>query len=254
MVALVTGASSGIGYAFAKELAGRGYDLTLVARNRDRLIEAREKLVQQFGANVDMIVADLADRRDVAKLEKYLSENNIEVLVNNAGFGLNEPLLSTNTEIQERAMDVMATAVHILSSAAGRGMVERGSGRIINIGSVSAWIYKGNYSAIKRWVVSYTRALADELDGTGVSATVVCPSWAKTNLHASAGVKRPKLPNWAWVSPERVARDALVAAERGKVLCIPKWQWKIAVWFLGIAPAGFASSVSKKIRNSRKGR
>lgn len=254
MVALVTGASSGIGYAFANELAGRGYDVTLVARDPERLAEAQKTLTEKFRVNVETIVADLADRADVARLEKYIGDNDVEVLVNNAGFGLNEPLLSTNTEIQERAMDVMATAVHLLSSAAGRAMVARGNGKIINIGSVSAWIYKGNYSAIKRWVVSYTRALADELDCTGVSATVVCPSWAKTNLHARAGVKRPKLPSWAWVSPEQVARDALNAAERGKVLCIPKWQWKVAVWFLRHAPAGFASGVSKKIRNSRKGR
>ena len=250
--ALITGATSGIGHAFAVELASEGYDLVLVARDENRLKEVAGDLHGRYRVEAQVLPGDLGVREDVDKIQEFLRENPVEVLVNNAGFSLNEPLIGGDTDLQRRAMDVMATSVLLLTDAAGRSIVENGKGTIINIGSVSAWIIKGNYSAIKRWVVTYTQALADELADTGVQATVVCPGWVKTELHARAGVKRPKLPGWAWNEPRDVARAALKGAKAGKVLVVPKLQWRLAVWFLNHGPAALPRFVSRKIRSSRK--
>lgn len=251
--ALITGGTSGIGLAFADELAGRGMDLVLVARDEQRLAQAAEDLTRRHGVQVETIRADLGVRADLDPVIERLTDGDrpVDVLVNNAGFGLNASLLDPDTSIQERAMDVMCTAVLILAGAAGRAMVERGRGTIINVASVSAWILKGNYSAIKQWVLTYTKALALELDGTGVQATAVCPSWVKTELHARAGVARPKLPGWAWVEASEVARCALSAAQHGRVVAVPSGVWRIAVWFLDHGPEALPRYVARKIISSR---
>ena len=251
--ALVTGGTSGIGLAFASELASRGHDVVLVARDAERLASTAAELSGRHGCTVETITADLGVRADLDPVIARLGDlrRPVDVLVNNAGFGLNASLLDEDVSVQERAMDVMCTAVLILAGAAGRSMRTRGQGSIINVSSVSAWIIKGNYSAIKRWVLTYTQALALELDGTGVQATAVCPGWVKTELHERSGVKRPSLPGWAWVSPDEVARAALDAAQRGQVVAIPTRRWQVAVWVLEHAPAALPRAISRKISTSR---
>ena len=252
--ALVTGGTSGIGKAFAAELAGRGYDLVLVARDESRLSRTAAELHDRYGCDVETLRADLAVRGDLDPIIDRLTDPDrpVDILVNDAGFGLNASLLAEDTTIQERAMAVMCTAVLILAGAAGRSMKARGQGIIINVSSVSAWIVKGNYSAIKRWVLTYTQALALELDGTGVQASAVCPGWVKTELHERAGVARPKLPGWAWVEASEVARCALDGAAASKTVVIPTRKWRAAVWFLEHSPDALARAVSSKITKSRR--
>ena len=251
--ALITGGTSGIGLAFATELAADGFDLVLVARDAGRLAGVRERLQNRFGVEVETLVADLGVRADLDPVIGRLTdpERPVQVLVNDAGFGLNASLLAPETAPQERAMAVMATAVLILAGAAARAMVARGSGTIINVASVSAWIIKGNYSAIKRWVITYTQALDLELAGTGVQATAVCPGWVKTEFHARAGVARPRLPEWGWVSPRAVARAALRDAGRGRVVSVPTRRWRLAVWVLAHTPAALPRYISSRISRSR---
>lgn len=251
--ALVTGGTSGIGLAFAAELAERGHDLVLVARDPARLQQTASELTGRFGCRVETLTADLAVRADLDPIVARLTDPQrpVDVLVNNAGFGLNASLLDADVTVQEQAMAVMCTAVLILGGAAGRAMKSRGRGTIINVSSVSAWIIKGNYSAIKRWVLTYTQALALELAGTGVQATAVCPGWVKTDLHERAGVSRPKLPGWAWVDATEVARTALAAAGRGKVVAVPTRRWRLAVWALEHGPAALPRYISRKISKSR---
>ncbi|MDR1355223.1 MAG: SDR family NAD(P)-dependent oxidoreductase [Propionibacteriaceae bacterium] len=251
--ALVTGGTSGIGLAFARALARMGDDLILVARDQERLTETAADLHARFAVNVETLVADLTLRNDINKVRLRLLDDAhpVDTLVNNAGFGLHTPLLDADMSIQEQAMTAMMTAVLLLSNAAARSMKERAKGTIINVSSASSWIYTGNYSAIKRWVLSYTQALALELEGTGVRVVVTCPGWAKTRFHERSGVARPKLPEFAWVKPEQVAKEALSCAAVGQVVSIPSHTWKIALWIAQHGPQSITHWFSRKISRSR---
>ncbi|MCL2037557.1 SDR family NAD(P)-dependent oxidoreductase [Candidatus Saccharibacteria bacterium] len=231
--ALITGGSSGIGLAFSRELAARGYDLIIASRDNGKLTEAAADLQKEFGVKVEAIRLDLADRANVEKLVERITdkERPVDVVVNNAGFALHNSLLDTDTSLQESAMEVMATAVLILSGAAARTMKQRSHGAIINVSSQSAWLFAGNYSAIKRWVVIYTESLALELANTGVRTTAVCPGWVKTGFHATGGVNRPNIPKWVWIEPEEVVRTALRAIDRGQVVSVPTLRWRVIIFF-----------------------
>lgn len=250
---LVTGGTSGIGRAFAAMFASQGCDLVLVARDPERLAQTANELHRGFGVQVETLTADLAERDQLDRVVDRIRDDSqpITILVNNAGFGLNDPLVDPDLDLQRRAMDVMCFATLALGGTAAGVMKRAGGGVIINVASVSAWIIKGNYSAIKRWVISYSQALANELVDTRVQVTAVCPGWAKTELHARAGVKRPKLPPWAWVSPEKVAESAWQGAQRGRVVVVPTLGWALVAKVLGHAPAGFPRTISRLITRSR---
>lgn len=251
--ALVTGGSSGIGLAFANALAARGDDLVLVARDELRLKATAEQLRTRYGVHIETMAADLTVREDVAAVAARLEDASrpIDTLINNAGFGVHVRLLDPDTTLQERAMAAMCTAVLILCGAAGRAMKARGGGEIINVSSASAWIATGNYSAIKRWVVSYTEALALELEGTGVQVSVVCPGWVKTEFHERSGSNRPKIPGWLWVDADQVATTALRDVRAGRVVSIPTTRWKIALLIAQYTPKGLVRFISRKISRSR---
>jgi short-subunit dehydrogenase len=252
--AMVTGGTSGIGLAFANELAAHGCDLILVARDAGRLASVGAQLQRKHGVTVEAFQADLANRQDVARVVDVIENRDLEFLINNAGFGLHSSLLEPDTARQEQAMDVMATAVLILSGAAGRTMAERGHGVIINVASASAWIITGNYSAIKRWVITYTQALALELRGTGVQATAVCPGWVKTAFHERSGIDRPHIPNWLWVKAEEVVKTAIRDAAAGKVISIPTRKWRAALFVAQHGPTAITDFISAKIVGSRLGK
>jgi len=253
MRALVTGGSSGIGLAFARTLAEHGADLVLVARDVVRLDEVAVQLRAGYDVDVETMTADLADANAVAAVAQRIDSEDkpVDVVVNNAGIGLHASLLDPDWVVQETAMTIMMTAVLKLSNAAARAMVRRGQGRIINIASASAWIYVGNYSAIKRWVVSYTQGLAVELTGTGVTATAVCPGWVKTAFHERAGVPRPKLPGFIWVDADVVAREGLAASLAGRAVCVPSAKWRFAIFVAQHGPQAIATAVSRALVKSR---
>lgn len=250
--ALVTGGSSGIGLEFSHQLAADGYNVILASRDGDRLTTVAEQLRRKYQIHVETISVDLANTADIARLMDRICDENrpVEVLVNDAGFAVRDSLLAEDTDRQMAAFSVMAEAILKLSGAAARTMVVRGSGRIINVASTSAWLFAGNYSALKRWVVVYTESLALELKGTGVAATAVCPSWVKTNFHKNAGVDRPDVPNWLWVPVETIVKSALSASSRGKSRVIPTFRWKIAVFILRHCEP-FARMVSRRMVTKR---
>ncbi|MDR1970125.1 MAG: SDR family NAD(P)-dependent oxidoreductase [Candidatus Nomurabacteria bacterium] len=229
--ALITGGSSGIGLAFACELATDGWNLILASRDKN-LENIAEKLRSEFSINVEIIRADLSIKSDLEKIERRIIENDkpVEILVNSAGFVLHESLVNGNMERQKAAFAVMAEAILVLSQAAATTMKKRGTGKIINIASTSAWLYNGNYSALKRWVVVYTGSLALELRGSGVSATAVCPGETKTDFHANGGRKRPNIPNWLWCQPEQIARSGLRATKKKRTIYIPTVKWRLIAW------------------------
>ncbi|WP_316668480.1 SDR family NAD(P)-dependent oxidoreductase [uncultured Propionibacterium sp.] len=247
--ALVTGGSSGIGLAFAHALAARGDDLVLVARDESRLEAAAQQLRARHGVAVETLSADLADQDGIRTVEALVDAHEIGTLVNNAGFAAHTDLLDADWSGQAEALNAMALAVLVLSGAAARQMIGRGTGEIINVASVNALIDADVYSATKRWVISYTEALAGRLAGTGVHATAVLPGWVRTNYHAAAGMRRPHLPGWAWVEPDQVAAEALGAVARGRTQTTPKAVWKAAAWMLRHGPAGLARLVADRVRS-----
>ena len=160
--ALITGATSGIGAEFAAQLAARGDDLVLVARNEERLAETAAQLTQRHGITVEVLAADLNDRSQTLRVAERLAEADrpIDLLVNNAGFGVHSRLLDADLMVEtDRAVEVMLSSVILLSSAAARTMTDRGRGRIINVSSTAGFITQGTYSAIKAAVTTFGESL-----------------------------------------------------------------------------------------------
>lgn len=248
--AIITGGSSGLGLRFAHALAEQGYNLVLIARERTKLNKVAKELAGQYNVRVQPLVADLTDKTVVDKLAAVIARTkSLEVMVNNAGFASHVAADDNSAEahqLQRDAIDVMALNTLIFSSAAATAMKRHKNGRIINIASTSAWLFNGNYSAIKSYVLTYTQSLNLSLEGTGVTATAVCPSWMHTNFHAAAGLGEPAIPEWLYVSPYEVVTAALLGAEAGKAVVIPSAKWKIIIWLLGHGPIALRRLVSRR--------
>jgi uncharacterized protein len=251
--ACITGASAGLGAAFARACAVRGDDLILVARDTVRLAALAAELETTCGVCVEVFGADLADADDLARLSQRVSdaERPIDLLVNNAGFGLTNHVLDAEPGEHRRALDVMCLAVAELSCAAGRAMRTRGTGRILNVASLSAWVTQGNYSAVKAWVKVFSEGLAVELAGTGVTVTALCPGWVRTEFHERAGLQVGAIPEWIWVDAQTCVTKALADTARGKVLSVPTVRWKLAAFGLGVLPRPAVRWVSRKLVHSR---
>jgi len=250
--ALITGGTSGIGAAFARALAARGDDLVLVARNPDRLSEAAMDLKERYAISVETIVADLAVRDEVTGIAERLSsvEQPIDMLINNAGFGIRAKLTDPDTTPHEHGIDVMIRAVLLLSGAAGRAMRQRGAGTIINVSSFAGVLTMGSYSAIKAWMTTYTESLANELHGTEVRVTALCPGWVRTEFHDRAGIN-VSYPNLLWLDADRVVAKCLQDAAAGKVISIPTKRYKVLMIICDHLPHRALRAVSR-ILNSRR--
>ena len=251
--ALVTGATAGIGAEFARQLAARGDDLVLVARDRERLDALAAELSAAHGVRVEVLGADLADRAQVATVADRLADpdNPIDLLVNNAGFGTTTTLDDPDTAQQEQALDVMAVAPMVLGAAAGAAMRARWHGRIINVASLSAWITQSGYSAVKAYTKVWSEGLAGDLAGSGVTVTTLCPGWVRTEFHQRAGMGASGIPDWVWVDAERCVRECLAHAEAGKVLSIPTKRWKLAAFALQHAPRRAVYAISARAARMR---
>ncbi len=251
--ALVTGATSGIGAEFARQLAARGENLVLVARNRERLEQTAAELTAAHKIHVEVLDADLADRAALARVAERLADQArpIDTLVSNAGFGYPNGL-DADTAVHEQAIDVMATAVLVLGNTAAAAMTRRGHGRIITVASLSAWIAQGSYSAVKAFAKVYSEGLSVELHGTGVTATALCPGWVRTEFHDRAGINASKLPGFVWIEADKLVRSCLADAEKGRIESIPDLKWKIAMFIGDHGPRGLARLVSRMLTASRK--
>ena len=256
--ALVTGGTSGIGNAFVRALAAKGFDVVIVARDESRMAAIKDDLEAAHGVTIEAFPADLSDREDTLRVAARIEDpfRPVDMVVNNAGFGLSASLLDPDISIQDRAMAVMCGAVHILSGAAGRAMLVRGEGSIINVASTSAWIAKGNYSAIKMWVLRYTEGLANELFGTGIKVTALCPGWVRTEFHQRAG-EGTSLPGPAWLDADRVVAECLADNEAGKIISIPSRRYRIAIGLAQVTPRWairwFTRLISSKRKRPRRG-
>lgn len=227
--ALITGPTAGIGLAFAEQLAARGQDLVLVARDRARLEDLAARLSDSHDVDVEVLVADLADREQIAAVEARVAdpERPVSLLVNNAGFGHKHPFTENSVEDEQEMLDVLVTAVMRLSHAAIRPMLQRGEGAIVNVSSVAAFLPRGTYSAAKAYVVSFTEWLDLTYRHRGVRGMALCPGFVRTEFHARMGVDRDSAPGWMWLDAERLVREALVDLERGKAISIPSKRYKL---------------------------
>jgi short-subunit dehydrogenase len=225
-IALVTGASSGIGEQFARQLAARGHRVAIVARREERLTALSNELGGPERAVP--IAADLTEAAERDRLAARIEElgADVEVLVNNAGFGIYKPFGETGREQEIYQLRLLVEAVLDLMARYLPPMVQRGRGAVINMSSTAglqALPYNAGYSAAKGYVLMLSEAVHAEVEDRGVTVTAVCPGPVRTGFQdaSDAGYFAERLPKFAFVAPERVARDALEAADRGRISVIP---------------------------------
>lgn len=221
--ALVTGATAGIGAAFAARLARDGHALVLVARDADRLDSTAATLRSSYGVPVEVLAADLADDAQCALVEQRLADRSrpVDLLVNNAGFGLSTGFLDSDVEDEERLLRVLVRAVLRLSAAALPGMRERRRGAVINVSSMAGFVPAGSYSAAKAWGISFTEYLAGELAGSGVRVLALCPGFTRTEFHDRMGWRPRRLPRALWLDVDTVVDAALRDLRRNRVVSVP---------------------------------
>ncbi|WP_327065988.1 SDR family oxidoreductase [Kitasatospora sp. NBC_01250] len=250
--ALITGATAGIGAAFARRLAKDGHDLVLVARDTKRLTEAAAELESRFGVHAEVLTADLATEEGIGAVEQRLSdgERPVGILVNNAGFGNRGSYLSVPLEQELEMVKVHIEAVLRLTSAALPGMRERGFGGVVNVASVAAFVPRGTYGASKAWMVNFTQGVARDLAGSGVRLLALCPGFTRTEFHQRAGMGTKNVPAWGWLSAERVVDEALRDLARGRTLSVPSKRYKAVVALARILPAGRFGGISTKAARS----
>ena len=262
-VALITGASSGIGLSFARELATRGYDLVLVARRRDRLESIADELQREHQIQCRVETVDLARSEEIEPLVDRLESDGIEVevLINNAGYGLSGAFLSRTWKEHEDFLQVLLLSVCELTHRLLPGMKERGKGRIIQVSSFAGFIpgTAGHtlYGAVKTAMNLFTECLSLECKGSGVNVTALCPGFTLTEFHDVNGTRERMsgIPGFMWLNSDRVAREALEDCERGNVYCIPGFFYRSLLTLLGLIPASLrralVASTGSSYRDSR---
>lgn len=231
--ALITGASAGIGAEFARQLAAEGTDLVVVARRLEALEALKKEVEGRHGIRCEVLARDLGSAEAPAAIHAETERRGIVVdwLVNNAGFGTNGRLaeLSLEREMEEIRLNVLSLAV--LTRLYLPGMISRGRGRIVNLGSVGSFVpvpFMATYGATKAFVLSFSEALATELEGTGVHVLALCPGATRTEFQKVAGVEG-KTPDSRYMTAAEVARQAIAAARRGDRALVPGFMNKFAV-------------------------
>ncbi|MFP6559051.1 SDR family NAD(P)-dependent oxidoreductase [Paraburkholderia sp. B3] len=223
--ALITGASSGIGAVYADRLARRGYDLILVARNRERLAALAERITNETQRSVEIIDADLNDRAALAAVETKLKQDaSITLLVNNAGVGTHKPLLDSDVEAMTRLIDLNVTALTRLTYAAVPGFVARGAGAVINISSIvaiSPETLNGVYGGSKAFVLAFSQSLHHELAARGIRVQAVLPGATATDFWQTGGLPIEHLPAAIVMSAEAMVDAALTGFDRHETVTIP---------------------------------
>jgi len=241
--ALVTGASSGIGAAFARELAARGSDLVVVARDGERLDRLAGELGELYGIQCEVLVADLIDPGARERVAARIGDEAgaVDLVVNNAGFGTSGRFVRQVVEDERREIELNVVALHRLTHAAVQAMAARGHGGVINVSSLGGYQPTpgfATYSATKAFVTSFTQAVHEELRGTGVKAMVLCPGFTRTEFQERAGVGREagSLPGFMWQEADEVVRAALRDYDRGRAVSVPGPLNTAAAVFATMAP------------------
>jgi short-subunit dehydrogenase len=245
--ALITGATAGIGAAFARRFAAARYDLVLVARDVARLEKTASELRLLGAGDVEVLPADLATVDGRAVVEDRLADplRAVDVLVNNAGFGTGTSFLAHPIEEEELMLDVLVRAVLRLTRAALPGMIERGRGAVINVSSVAGFVPRGTYSAAKSWVTLFSESVSAEVAGTGVRVVAVCPGFTHTEFHERAEISTDDIPSWMWLEADEIVEGALKDLRRGLAVSVPSVQYKALTAVAKYVPRGLVTKVSR---------
>lgn len=254
--ALITGASSGIGAAFAAHFADAGYRLVLVARHEDRLAAAVPTLLGRGAPAVEVIAADLtvAEQRTPVVERLGNAADPISMVVNNAGMGLGKSFRRSTPEELQYQLDLNVTALQALTKAALPGMIERGHGGVINIASIAGVLpSRGSvYGASKAWVIAFSESVAMSLRGTGVRMVAVCPGFVRTEFHQRASIDMSGTPGWMYVDMDVLVRESIAGLRRNQLIVTPGLLYKAIGAAARLAPRPLVRWAADRVEGRRR--
>jgi uncharacterized protein len=254
-VALITGASAGLGKVFAEQLARDGHDLVLVARDEARLATLAADLNARFGISAAVLPADLSRDDGTTRVVARLDASPVDLLVNNAGFGASGSLARAPREPQEAMLRVHVLAVHRLTQAAVQSMASRGRGAIITVSSVAGYLTSPgnvNYCATKAYQRLSMESLAMEVAHRGIYVQALCPGFTHTEFHQRGGFAKSHIPGWMWMHADRVVSESLAALRRRRpTVVIPGRRYRFIVFLLRWVPDWIRNWLARGYRRDR---
>ena len=238
-IALVTGATAGIGYEFARQLAAGNINLVLVARDAVRLATVAGELQSEFGVSTEIIVADLLSKEGLSRVETRTARSTdpVDILVNNAGYGLRKSFEANPVKDELDHLNLLVTVPMRLSHAALSQQLPRRTGTIINIASVAGYTPRGTYGAAKAWTLSFSRWANIYYKPLGVRVTAIAPGFVHTEFHDRMKVSKASVPAFMWLNAEYLVRTSLRDVALGKAVSVPSLRYKVVVFLTKILPA-----------------
>ena len=250
--ALVTGATSGIGESFTRLLAENNYNIVLVARDMPRLQERARELEAKFRVKTHIIQADLSTDAGCAVVEHYIANNQVDVLINNAGFGLNKAFTMSDIDAEQQMFDVLVRTPMRLMHVALPLMKQRNKGVIINVSSVAGYIAGGSYSAAKSYLTVLSESLHTELSGTNIKISALCPGFTRTEFHQRGRMSMKGLPSFMWLDSDKLVAKAWSDALKGEAVSIPGWQYQLLVFVIHSLPRSIIRKVGMNLRAKQR--
>ena len=250
--ALVTGATSGIGESFTRLLAENNYNIVLVARDIPRMQERALGLQEKFNVQTHIIQADLSTDAGCAAVEHYIANNQVDVLINNAGFGLNKAFTMSALDAEQQMFDVWVRTPMRLMHVALPLMKQRNKGVIINVSSVAGYIAGGTYSAAKSYLTVISESLHTELAGTNIKISALCPGFTRTEFHQRGRMSMKGLPSFMWLDSDKLVAKAWRDALKGQAISIPGWQYQLLVSVIKGLPRPIIRKTGMNLRKKQR--
>ena len=246
--ALVTGATSGIGESFTRLLAANNYNIVLVARDMNRLNERAQSLETTFGVKTQILQADLSTDSGCLLIENFITSNEIDVLINNAGFGINKAFSVSDIAAEQELLNVLVRTPMRLMHCIVPSMKARDKGIIINVSSVAGWIAGGTYSASKSYLTVLSESLNTELASTKVRVSALCPGFTRTEFHQRGRMSMKGLPSFMWLNADALVAKSWADALAGKAVSVPGWQYRLLTSIIHLLPRKFVRKVGMNVR------